>query len=51
MIGRRGWLSKEKQDEGFDQRYALSVSIEVIGVAVPVHEIIEARIRIPVPGV
>jgi len=32
VIGRRGWLSKEKQDAGFDQKYALSVSIEVIGV-------------------
>lgn len=51
VIGRRGWLSKEKQDDGFDQRYALCVSIEAIGVVVPVHETIEARIRIPIPGV
>jgi hypothetical protein len=49
VIGRRGWLSKEKQDVGFEQRYALCVSIEAIGVAIPVHEAIEARIRIPIP--
>jgi hypothetical protein len=49
-IGRRGWLSKEKQDAGFDQRYAVSISIEAIGVAIPIHETIEARIRIPAPG-
>jgi hypothetical protein len=50
VLGRRGWLSKEKQDAGFDQRYAVCISIEAMGVAIPIHETIEARIRIPVPG-
>jgi hypothetical protein len=50
IIGRRGWLSKERQDAGFEQRYAVCISIEAIGVAIPIHETIEARIRIPVPG-
>jgi Subtilase family len=51
VIGRRGWLSKEKQDAGFDQRYALCVSLEAIGVAIPIHEAIETRIRVAVPAV
>ena len=48
VIGRRGWLSKEKQDEGFSQRYAVAISIEVIGAAIPIHEEIEARVRVPI---
>jgi hypothetical protein len=49
VIGRRGWLSKEQQDAGFEQSYAVAVSIEVVGVAVPIHERIEALIRLQVP--
>lgn len=50
VIGRRGWLPKERQDAGFNQRYGISICIETIGVVIPIHEAIEARIRIPVPG-
>ena len=49
VIGRRGWLSKEQQDAGFEQSYAVAVSIEVVGVTVPIHERIEALIRLQVP--
>ncbi len=48
VIGRRGWLSKERQDEGFSQRYAVAISIEVMGAAIPIHEEIEARVRIQI---
>lgn len=48
VIGRRGWLSKAQQDEGFLQRYAVAMSIEVIGAAIPIHEEIEARVRVPI---
>jgi len=48
VIGRRGWLSKKQQDEGFDQVYAISICIEAIGVAVPIHERIEALVRVAV---
>ena len=48
VLGRRGWLSKSRQDEGFRQRYAIAVSIEVIGAAIPIHERIEAMVRVPV---
>ena len=51
VIGRRGWLSKERQDAGFDQSYAVSICIEAIGVVVPIHEVIEARVQIPIPAV
>jgi hypothetical protein len=50
VIGRRGWLSKEKQDEGFDQSYAVAASIEAVGVAIPLHEAIETRVRILLRG-
>lgn len=49
VVGRRGWLSKEQQDAGFEQAYAVAVSIEVAGVAVPIHERIEALVRVQVP--
>jgi Subtilase family len=48
VLGRRGWLSRAQQDEGFPQRYAIAVSIEVIGAAIPIHERIEALVQIPV---
>lgn len=48
VIGRRGWLSKERQDEGFLQRYGVAISIEVIGAAIPIHEEIEARVRVQI---
>jgi hypothetical protein len=34
VIGRRGWLSEEQQDSGFRQRYAVAISIEVVGIAI-----------------
>jgi hypothetical protein len=49
VIGRRGWLSKKRQDEGFNQDYAVSVCIEAVGVAIPIHERIETLVRIAVP--
>ncbi|HBY62923.1 MAG TPA: hypothetical protein DEH78_24130, partial [Solibacterales bacterium] len=49
VIGRRGWLSKEQQDAGFEQSYALAVAIEVAGVAIPIHERIEQLVRLQVP--
>lgn len=48
VIGRRGWLSKRQQDEGFHQDYAVSVCIEAVGVAIPIHERIEALVRVAV---
>jgi hypothetical protein len=48
VIGRRGWLSREQQTDGFLQRYAVVISIEAHGVAIPLHERIEAQIRVPV---
>jgi hypothetical protein len=49
VIGRRGWLSKAQQDEGFVQAYAVAISIEVAGVVVPIHERIEALVRVQIP--
>jgi hypothetical protein len=49
VIGRRGWLSKETQDAGFEQAYAVAIAIEVAGVAIPIHERIEALVRVQVP--
>jgi subtilisin family serine protease len=48
VIGRRGWISKAQQDAGFQQRYAVAISLEVIGAAIPIHERIEALVRVPV---
>lgn len=48
VIGRRGWLSKDRQDAGFQQRYAVAISLEAVGVAIPIHERIEALIRVPI---
>ncbi len=49
VIGRRGWLSKELQDAGFEQSFTVAISIDVVGVAVPIHERIEELIRVQVP--
>jgi len=49
VIGRRGWLSKEQQDVGFEQSYAVAVAIEAVGVAIPLHERIEELIEVQVP--
>jgi hypothetical protein len=49
VIGRRGWLTRERQDGGFEQSYGVAISIEVAGVAVPIHERIEELVRIQVP--
>jgi hypothetical protein len=50
VIGRRGWLSKERQDAGFEQSYAAAIAIEVAGVAIPIHERIEELVRVQVPA-
>ncbi len=49
VIGRRGWLSKAQQDAGFEQSYAVAVAIEVLGVAIPIHERIQELVRVQVP--
>lgn len=49
VIGKRGWLSKEQQKEGWNQRYAVAVTIEVLGQNIPIHERIAQLIQIPVP--
>jgi hypothetical protein len=51
VIGRRGWLTKEQEDAGFLQRYAAALSVEALGAAVPLplHERIEAALRVSVP--
>src|SRR5215472_720822 len=48
LIGRRGWLSRAQQQAGFRQRYAVAISLEVIGAAIPIHERIEALVRVPI---
>jgi hypothetical protein len=50
VAGRRGWLSKQQQDDGFVQRYAVALCVEAIGSAIPIplHEVIEAMVQVPV---
>jgi hypothetical protein len=48
VIGKRGWLTKKQQEEGWHQRYAVAVSIEVIGQNIPLHERIAQQVQVPV---
>lgn len=47
VIGRRGWLSKLQEQQGFIQRYAAAIAIEAVASVVPLHERIEALVNVP----
>lgn len=49
VLGRRGWMSIQDA-KNFKQRYAVALSIESVGVEVPLHESIKARVRPKVPS-
>lgn len=48
VLGKRGWLTKEQQDQGWEQRYAVAICIEVLGQSIPIHERIAELVRLPV---
>jgi hypothetical protein len=47
VIGRRGWLSKQQQDDGFLQRYAIAITLEA-SEPVQIYERIAELIAVPV---
>lgn len=46
VTARRGWMS-ERDARDLRQRFAIALSIEAVGTAVPLHETIKARLQVP----
>lgn len=46
--GHRGWVSREMQESGFEQGFAVAISIEAFGRAIAINEAIDASLELPV---
>lgn len=48
VLGKRGWLSASQQQQGWFQKYAIVISIEVLGTNIPIHERIAQLVAVPI---